>query len=156
METFVKKKIVIASDHAGFNLKESIKEFLKKEENYEIIDVGCYSCESVDYPVYGIEAVKKILKKEADLGILICGTGIGMSILANRFPSIRAALCQEPFSAKMARLHNNANVLVLGGRVIGNGIAIEIVKTFLSTPFEGGRHERRLNLIENLTQKWNL
>lgn len=149
------KKIVIASDHAGFNLKEKIKEFLK-EEDYEVIDMGCYSCESVDYPVYGFEAIKKILEKEADFGILICGTGIGMSILANRFPKIRAALCQEPFSAKMARLHNDANVLVLGGRIIGDGIAMEIVKTFLSTSFEGGRHEKRLNLIENLVQKWNL
>lgn len=149
----MKEKIVIASDHAGFNLKEKIKEFLKKG-NYEVMDEGCYSCESVDYPVYGIEAIKKIIKKEADWGILICGTGIGMSILANRFPYIRAALCHEPFSAKMARLHNNANVLVLGGRIIGDSMAIEIVKVFLTTPFEGGRHEKRLDLIESLTKKW--
>jgi ribose 5-phosphate isomerase B len=150
------KSIVIASDHAGYFLKEKIKEFLKKE-NYEVIDVGCFSPESVDYPEYGAKAVEKFLNKEADLGILICGTGIGMSIFANRFPGIRAALCHEPFSAKMARLHNNANILVLGGRLIGEGMAIEIVKTFLETPFEGGRHERRINLIEELAKnKWIL
>lgn len=147
----MKKKIVIASDHAGFNLKEKIKEFLTKE-NYQIIDIGCYSCNSVDYPIYGVEAVKKVIEKEVDFGILICGTGIGMSIVANRFQGIRAALCNEPFSAKMARLHNDANVLVLGGRIIGEAMAIEIVQTFFSTPFEGGRHERRLNLIESLTK----
>ncbi|PMP69236.1 MAG: ribose 5-phosphate isomerase B [Thermodesulfobacterium geofontis] len=148
------KSIVIASDHAGYFLKEKIKEFLQKE-NYKVIDVGCFSPESVDYPEYGAKAVGKILNKEADFGILICGTGLGMSIVANRFSGIRAALCHEPFSAKMARLHNNANVLVLGGRIIGDGIAIEIVKVFLETPFEGGRHERRINLIEELTKnKW--
>lgn len=146
------KSIVIASDHAGYFLKEKIKEFLQKE-NYQVIDVGCFSPESVDYPEYGAKAIEKILNKEADFGILICGTGLGMSIVANRFSGIRAALCHEPFSAKMARLHNNANVLVLGGRIIGDGIAIEIVKTFFETPFEGGRHERRINLIEKLTQK---
>jgi ribose 5-phosphate isomerase B len=146
------KSIVIASDHAGYFLKEKIKEFLQKE-NYQVIDVGCFSPESVDYPEYGAKAIEKILNKEADFGILICGTGLGMSIVANRFSGIRAALCHEPFSAKMARLHNNANVLVLGGRIIGDGIALEIVKTFFETPFEGGRHERRINLIEKLTQK---
>lgn len=149
-------KIVIASDHAGFHLKEKIKEFLQKE-NHDVIDVGCFSAESVDYPEFGAKAIEKILNKEAEYGILICGTGIGMSIVANRFPGIRAALCHEPFSAKMARLHNNANVLVLGGRIIGDGIAIEIVKTFLKTPFEGGRHQKRINLIENLLKnKWIL
>ncbi|WP_038057781.1 ribose 5-phosphate isomerase B [Thermodesulfobacterium hydrogeniphilum] len=145
-------KIVIASDHAGFFLKEKIKDFLQKE-NHEIIDVGCHSHVSVDYPEYGAKAIEKLLNKEADYGILICGTGIGMSIVANRFKGIRAALCHEPFSAKMARLHNNANVLIMGGRLIGDGMAIEIVKTFLSTDFEGGRHERRINLIEELTDK---
>ena len=144
-------KIVIASDHAGYYLKEKIKDFLQKE-NHDVIDVGCFSTESVDYPEFGAKAIEKILNKEAEYGILICGTGIGMSIIANRFPGIRAALCHEPFSAKMARLHNNANVLVLGGRIIGDGIAIEIVKTFLKTPFEGGRHQRRINLIEKLTK----
>ena len=144
-------KIVIASDHAGYYLKEKIKDFLQKE-NHDVIDVGCFSAESVDYPEFGAKAIEKILNKEVDYGILICGTGLGMNIVANRFHGIRAALCHEPFSAKMARLHNNANVLVLGGRIIGDEIAIEVVKTFLRTPFEGGRHQRRINLIEKLTK----
>ena len=146
------KSIVIASDHAGYNLKEKIKEFLQKEK-YQVIDVGCFSSESVDYPEYGAKAIEKLLNKEVAYGVLICGTGIGMSIVANRFSGIRAALCHEPFSAKMARLHNNANVLVLGGRIIGEVMAVEIVKTFLETSFEGGRHKRRIDLIEKLLEK---
>lgn len=142
-------KIVIASDHAGYFLKEKIKDFLVKE-NHEVIDVGCFSHVAVDYPEYGVRAIEKLLQGEVERGILICGTGIGMSIVANRFRGIRAALCHEPFSAKMARLHNDANVLVLGGRLIGDGLAIEIVKTFLDTSFEGGRHEKRLKMIEDL------
>lgn len=142
-------KVVIASDHAGYFLKEKIKDFLIKE-NHEVIDVGCFSHVAVDYPEYGVKAIEKILQGEAERGILICGTGIGMSIVANRFRNIRAALCHEPFSAKMARLHNDANVLVLGGRLIGDGMAVEIVKTFLETPFEGGRHEKRIKMIEEL------
>ncbi|MGB9762327.1 MAG: ribose 5-phosphate isomerase B [Caldimicrobium sp.] len=147
-------KIVLASDHAGFFLKEKIKDFLVKE-GHTVIDVGTNSSVSVDYPEYGFKAIEKLLNGEAERGILICGTGIGMSIVANRFPGIRAALCHEPFSAQMARRHNDANVLVLGGRLIGDGMAIEIVKTFLSTDFEGGRHERRLNLIEELSRLSN-
>uniref|UniRef100_A0A832LW00 Ribose 5-phosphate isomerase B n=1 Tax=Caldimicrobium thiodismutans TaxID=1653476 RepID=A0A832LW00_9BACT len=145
-------KIVIASDHAGFFLKEKIKDFLQKE-GHEVLDMGTYSSVSVDYPEYGFKAVEKLLKREAERGILICGTGIGMSIIANRFPGIRAALCHEPFSAQMARRHNNANVLVLGGRLIGDGMAVEIVRVFLTTEFEAGRHERRILLIDELSQK---
>ncbi|MDM7202954.1 MAG: ribose 5-phosphate isomerase B, partial [Thermodesulfobacteriaceae bacterium] len=130
--------------------KEKIKDFLI-QEGYDVIDVGTHSTVSVDYPEYGFKAIEKILEGEAERGILICGTGIGMSIIANRFAKIRAALCHEPFSAQMARRHNNANVLVLGGRLIGDGMAIEIVKTFLITPFEEGRHKRRINLIEELS-----
>lgn len=144
-------KIVIAADHAGFFLKEKIKDYLQKE-GYEVIDVGTYSAVSVDYPEYGFKAIEKLLRGEAERGILICGTGIGMSIIANRFPKIRAALCHEPFSAQMARRHNNANVVVLGGRLIGDGMAIEIVKTFLTTEFDGGRHERRILLIDELSK----
>lgn len=144
-------KIVIASDHAGFLLKEKIKDFLINE-NYLFEDVGTHSSISVDYPEYGFKAIQKILNGEADRGILICGTGIGMSIIANRFPKIRAALCHEPFSAQMARRHNNANVLVLGGRLIGDGMAVEVVKVFLETDFDGGRHERRVNLIDELSK----
>ncbi|HIE32702.1 MAG TPA: ribose 5-phosphate isomerase B [Thermodesulfobacteriaceae bacterium] len=142
-------KIVLASDHAGFNLKERVKAYLEAE-GHEVLDVGCRSCESVDYPVLGAEAIKKILSGEAERGILICGTGIGMSITANRFPGIRAALCCDCYTARMSRLHNDANVLVMGGRVVGEALALELVKIFLETPFEGGRHERRLRLIEEL------
>ncbi len=146
-------KIVIGCDHAGFFLKEKIRDFLQSE-GYEVIDVGTNSLVSVDYPEFGFKAIERILNKEADRGILICGTGIGMSIFANRFPGIRAALCHEPFSAQMARRHNDANVLVLGGRMIGDGLAIEIVKAFLTTEFEGGRHERRIKLIDDLFNKF--
>ncbi|BAU22663.1 ribose 5-phosphate isomerase [Caldimicrobium thiodismutans] len=144
-------KIVIASDHAGFFLKEKIKDFLINE-NYLVEDVGTHSSVSVDYPEYGFKAIQKLLNGEADRGILICGTGIGMSIIANRFSKIRAALCHEPFSAQMARRHNNANVLVLGGRLIGDGMAVEVVRAFLETEFDGGRHERRINLIDELSK----
>ncbi len=143
-------RVVLASDHAGFDLKEKIKAWLEKA-GYTVLDVGCHSCASVDYPVYGAEAIQKILAGEAERGILICGTGLGMSMVANRFPGIRAALCHEPYSARMCRLHNDANVLVLGGRIIGEALALEIVEIFLRTPFEGGRHERRLKLLEELT-----
>ncbi|MCS7199888.1 MAG: ribose 5-phosphate isomerase B [Caldimicrobium sp.] len=145
-------KIVIASDHAGFFLKEKIKDYLQNE-GYEILDVGTYSSVSVDYPEFAFKAIEKLLQGEAERGILLCGTGIGMSIFANRFPKIRAALCHEPFSATMARKHNDANVLVLGGRLIGDGLAVEIVKAFLSTEFEGGRHARRIALIDELSSK---
>lgn len=145
-------KIVIASDHAGFFLKEKIKDYLQNE-GYEILDVGTYSSVSVDYPEFAFKAIEKLLQGKAERGILLCGTGIGMSIFANRFPKIRAALCHEPFSATLARKHNDANVLVLGGRLIGDGLAVEIVKAFLSTEFEGGRHARRIALIEELSSK---
>ncbi len=147
-------KVVIGSDHAGFFLKEKIKDYLCSE-GIEVIDVGTNSHVSVDYPEFAAKVIEILLQGKAERGILICGTGLGMSIAANRFPGIRAALCHEPFSAKMARRHNNANVLVLGGRLVGDGMAIEIVKTFLTEPFEGGRHERRLQLLEQLCPKWS-
>lgn len=140
-------RIVLASDHAGFGLKEKVKAYLTAQ-GQELLDVGCEGCESVDYPVFGVKAIQKILSGEAERGILICGTGIGMSITANRFPGIRAALCSDCYTARMSRLHNDANVLVMGGRVIGEALALELVRIFLETPFEGGRHERRLRLIE--------
>ncbi len=145
-------KIVVASDHAGYFLKEKVKDFLIRE-GHEVIDVGCNSAVSVNYPEYGAKAIKKLLSGEAERGILICGTGIGMSIVANRFSGIRAALCHDVFLAKMSRLHNDANVLVMGGRIIADGLAIEIVKTFLETPFEGGRHEKRIKMIEELAKE---
>ncbi len=145
-------KIALGADHAGFELKEKIKEFLQ-DAGHEVLDLGCHSTESVDYPVYGAKVAKAVLQGEAERGILVCGTGLGMSMVANRFPGIRAALCHELFTARMSRLHNDANVLVLGGRVIGDVLALEMVKVFLETPFEGGRHLRRVNQIDELSER---
>lgn len=143
-------KIGIGSDHGGYELKESIKEYLT-EEGIQFIDYGTNSLESVDYPDYGRAVAEAVINKEVDKGILICGTGIGISITANRIKGIRCALCTDSYSAKMSRMHNNANILALGGRVLGVGLALDIVKTFLDTEFEGGRHERRINKIDDIT-----
>lgn len=140
-------KIVIGSDHGGFEYKEEIKKFLL-EKGYKIIDVGTNSKASCDYPVFAKEAAQKIINGEADKGILICGTGIGMSITANKFKGIRAALCGDTFSARATRAHNNSNILCLGERVIGLGLAIDIVNIWLNTEYEGGRHQKRIDMIE--------
>jgi ribose 5-phosphate isomerase B len=145
-------KIAIGSDHAGFELKEKIKGLLT-ELGHEVLDLGCHSTDSVDYPVYGAKVAQAVAQGEAERGVLICGTGLGMSMVANRFPGVRAALCHELFTTRMARLHNDANVLVLGGRVLGDVLALEMVKVFLETPFEGGRHERRVKMIENILKE---
>lgn len=142
--------IFIGCDHAGFALKQNL---VKVFQNLPLTvkDLGC-NCEeiSVNYPDYAYQVVQALLAHPGSRGILICGTGLGMSIAANRFPGIRAALCQEPYTARMSRLHNDANLLVLGGRIIGPGLAQEIVTVWLSTPFEGGRHQERLNLLETM------
>lgn len=140
-------KVVIGSDHGGFEYKEEIKKFLL-EKGYKIIDVGTNSKESCDYPVFAKEAAQKIINGEADRGILICGTGIGMSITANKFKGIRAALCGDTFSARATRAHNNSNILCLGERVIGLGLALDIVNIWLNTEYEGGRHQKRIDMIE--------
>lgn len=142
-------KIGIGSDHGGFELKESIKEFLK-EKGIEYIDYGTNSTESVDYPDFGRAVAEAVVKEEVDRGIVICGTGIGISIAANKVKGIRCALCGDTFSARMSRAHNDANVLALGARVIGPGLALEIVDTFIQEGFEGGRHSRRLNKIDEI------
>ncbi len=139
-------KVVIGSDHGGYSLKEVILPLLK-ELGHEVIDVGCHNEESVDYPGYADLVCEKIDKGESDMGILICGTGIGMSMAANKHKGIRAALCSEHFTAQMSREHNDANVLCLGERVTGPGVAMEIVRTWLNTPFGGGRHQRRIALF---------
>jgi ribose 5-phosphate isomerase B len=139
-------KIAIGSDHGGFFYKEKIKEYLKSKK-YEVIDKGTHSPEPVDYPYFGEEVGKSVQSGEADRGIIICGTGIGISIAANKIKGIRAALCTNEFMARMARSHNDANVLALGQRVIGLDHALAIIDVFLETPFEGGRHERRVKLI---------
>ncbi|WP_457570256.1 ribose 5-phosphate isomerase B [Desulfurobacterium sp.] len=146
-------KIALASDHGGFRLKEVIKNYLD-ELGIEYVDFGTYSEESVDYPDYALKAAESIINGETDRGIFICGTGIGISIAANKVPGIRAALCYNIFAAEMSRRHNNANVLALGGRVIGDELAKSIVKTWLDTPFDGGRHERRVNKIAEIERKF--
>lgn len=143
-------KIGIGSDHGGYELKESIKEYLT-QEGIDFVDYGTNSLESVDYPDFGKKVADAVLEKEVDRGILVCGTGIGISITANRIKGIRCALCSDTFSARMSREHNNANILALGGRVVGVGLALDIVKTFLESEFEGGRHERRINKIDEIT-----
>ena len=145
----VNMKIAIASDHGGSDLKEKIVELLK-EKNLEITDYGVDNPESVDYPDYGIKVASAVSKGDADKGILSCGTGIGMSIVANKFPNVRAALCYDMYTARMSRLHNDANILVLGGRVLDKEIALLMVDVWLRTDFEGGRHQRRLDKISNL------
>ena len=141
-------KIVIGSDHAGFSLKESCRTFLEKSGAHQVTDRGVFSAESSDYPKIAHNVAQSVAKGEFDRGILICGTGIGMSIVANRYKGVRAAACHHLFSAKMSRLHNDANVLTMGSRVVGEGLALEILDIFLETPFEGGRHGRRVEQID--------
>ena len=141
-------KIGIASDHGGFALKEIIKKEFK--DKVEIIDYGTDSEESVDYPDFGQALGKAVVKGEVERGIVICGTGIGISIAANKVKGVRCALCNDLFSAQMSRRHNDANVLAMGGRVIGDVLAIEIVKIFLEEEFEGGRHAKRVEKINNI------
>ncbi len=137
-------KLVIGSDHAGVRLKNLLKGAI---QNAEFIDVGTYNEESCDYPDYISLVAKAVMSGEADAGIALCGTGIGASITANKFDGIRAALCTNCFMAEMSKRHNNANVLVLGARVVGDDLAVRIVQSWLDAPYEGGRHQRRLDKI---------
>lgn len=143
------EKIAIASDHAGVELKDCLKTFLK-ENGMIVMDMGINSTESVDYPDYGIPVAQKISKGELEKGILICGTGIGMSIVANKFANVRAALVSDAYSASMAKKHNNANILVIAGRNADKELAKEMVKAWLGEKFEGGRHQRRLDKIKEI------
>ena len=145
-------RAAIGCDHAGIGLKNEILPILE-ELAIEWKNFGTDSKESVDYPDFGERVAEEVSKGNFDRGILICGTGIGMSIVANKFPGIRAALCNDAYSAKMSRLHNDANVLILPGRVIDNEVAKIIVKIWFSTPFEGGRHQRRLDKIKAIEAK---
>lgn len=142
--------IVIGCDHAAVALKEQIKSHLEKK-GYQVLDVGTHGDGSVDYPDFGIKVAERISSGEFSRGILLCGTGLGMSMVANRFSNVRAALCNDLFSAVMSRQHNDANVLVMGARVIGDILALEILRTWLETPFEGGRHQRRLEKFNLLS-----
>ncbi len=138
------KPIIIGSDHAGFELKEKIKTFLTKK-GYGVEDAGTNSTASVNYVDYGKKVAQAVSDGRYSRGILICGTGLGMSMIANRFVRVRAALCLDLFSARLSRVHNDANILVLGGRILGDMLAYELVQTWLDTEFEGGRHLDRIN-----------
>lgn len=142
-------KIALGADHGGFELKNEIRDHLENQ-GYEILDFGTNTKDSVDYPRYGFLVGDAVNNGKADLGIVVCGTGLGISIAANKVPGVRAAVCTETYSARMAREHNNANVLALGGRVTGVGLALDIVDIFVKTPFAGGRHARRVDLISSI------
>jgi ribose 5-phosphate isomerase B len=143
-------KLAIGCDHGGFELKEEVLKFIRTVSNIQVSDFGPTGRESVDYPDYGAKVSDAVSKGAVDRGILICGTGIGMSIVANKYPKVRAALCHDHFTAQMSREHNDANLLVMGERVLGKGVALEIVKTWLDTPFAGGRHQKRLDKIQTI------
>lgn len=143
--------ILIGSDHAGYGLKSALKELLDKK-GIRVVDVGCHSEASCDYPEFAAELCCRVQEGETSRGVLICGTGLGMSMAANRFPGIRAALCTTEYHACMSRAHNDSNVLVLGSRVTGPGLAEAILRTWLDTPFEGERHKRRIDLMERCRQ----
>ncbi|MBD7912642.1 MULTISPECIES: ribose 5-phosphate isomerase B [Clostridium] len=147
-------KIALGADHGGYELKEEINKYLK-ENGYEVKDFGTFSAESCDYPDYSLKVAEAVANKEFEFGILICGTGIGIGIAANKVPGIRAALCSDTFSAHATREHNDANILTMGQRVVGAGLAIDIVKTFLETKFEGDRHIKRINKITEIEKKYN-
>lgn len=144
-------KIIIGSDHGGFELKEIIREYILKK-GIEVQDVGVFSADPVDYPDYAKKVGDEVKVDQGNFGILICGTGIGMSIAANKIKGIRCALCNDVYTAKMARGHNDANVLAIGGRVAGKGIALMIIDTFLNSNFEGGRHNIRISKIQGMEE----
>jgi len=139
------EKIIIGSDHGGYNLKQAIIKHLENT-GYDIEDLGCYSTESCDYPVVAKAVAEKVLETKTR-GILVCGTGIGMSITANRYKGIRASHCTDTFTARMTRAHNDSNILCLGERITGTGLALDIVDIWLKTEFEGGRHQKRIDMI---------
>ena len=140
--------IALGADHAGWELKDALKAWLI-ESGYQILDFGTHSPESVDYPDYALPVAESVAWGKAERGVLVCGTGIGMAMTANKVPGVRAALCSDPFTARMSREHNDANVLTLGGRLMDNELGLEILRMWLSTPFAGGRHEQR---VEKITQ----
>jgi ribose 5-phosphate isomerase B len=145
-------KIVTGADHAGFELKEAVKRYLE-ESGHQVQDLGTFDESSVDYPDFGMKVAGAVAAGTADRGILVCGTGIGMSMVANKHPGIRAALCHDLYTARLSREHTDANVLVLGGRVIGKVLALEAVRVWLETGFLGGRHSDRLEKIRKWEEK---
>lgn len=149
--TDTKSAIVIGCDHAAYEMKEKLKAYLLRN-GHTVEDAGAYSTESVDYPDYGKKVAALVSEGRYARGILLCGTGLGMSMVANRFPGVRAALCHDLFGTIMSRRHNDANILVLGGRVTGETLAEEMIKVWLSTPFEGGRHQKRLDMFGRIDE----
>lgn len=146
-------KIALACDHGGLNLKNAVKKYLE-DKGYEYEDFGTDTTDSCDYPDYALPAAEAVANGKCDKGILICSTGIGVSIVANKVPGIRCAHCHDVYCAKFTRLHNDANMLAMGEKVVGAGYALEIVETFLTTDFEGGRHERRVGKISAVENKY--
>ena len=142
--------IAVASDHGGFALKETIKEYLRTRQDVKIVDLGTNSAESVDYPIYGKACAEAVASGKADRGIVCCGTGIGISIAANKVKGIRCSLCTSIEMAELARQHNNANMLALGGRTTDPELAVEITKVWLDEEFEGGRHKRRTDMLDDM------
>ncbi|MDD2190272.1 MAG: ribose 5-phosphate isomerase B [Eubacteriales bacterium] len=142
-------KIALAADHGGFELKEKVKAYLQ-DKDHDVLDLGCNTDESVDYPSYGKACGEAVASGEAERGIVICGTGIGISIAANKVKGIRCALCTSLFMAEMSRKHNDSNILSLGGRILEHDFALNIVEVWLSTEFEGGRHQRRVDLLDSM------
>ena len=147
-------KIALGSDHGGYRLKEAIRKYLD-EKNIAYEDFGTNSTASVDYPEFGAKVAEAVVSGACDRGILCCGTGIGISISANKVPGVRCAVVTETYSAKMSREHNNANVLALGERVVGEGLALEIVEVWLNTEFAGDRHARRVNMLGDIEKKYS-
>ena len=145
-------KIAFGCDHAGYVYKEQVVEYLKKK-GHEVVDFGTNGPESVDYPVYGEKVGRAVGKGQCDMGILICGTGFGISLSANHCAGVRAVVCSEPFTALMSRKHNNANILAFGARVVGIDLAYMLIDTFLETEFEGGRHARRVALMDAIQRE---
>lgn len=139
--------VALGADHGGYALKEEVKRYLLAR-SYQVTDCGVHSTEPADYPYYGKTVAECVASGRAHKGVVICGTGVGMSVAANRVPGIRAALCADSFTARMARAHNDAQVLALGARVVGTGLALDILAVFLSTDFEGGRHDRRVRQLD--------
>ena len=142
-------KIALGADHGGYELKMAVLKYLEGK-GYECVDYGCDSPERCEYPVYGERVGRAVAGGECELGVLICGTGIGISLAANRVPGIRAAVCSEPYSAQLTREHNNANIICFGARVVGEGTAITIVDAFLSAKFQGGRHAERVAMLDDI------
>ncbi len=145
-------KLAIGSDHGGYELKEKLKDFLRKEFPYEVVDFGCHSTDAVDYPDFAFLVAAAVAEGQCQVGIMIDGAGLGSSIVANKLPGVRAAVCNDLFAARNSRAHNQANVLTLGSNIIGKGLAEEIVKTWLNTPFEE-RHQKRIDKIIRLEKE---